>query len=313
MALSGDLRQVRDAQHLAARRRARAAPGRRSRPRRRRCRQSTSSNTMQRAVSAAQDTCTASDRRASSPPEATLASARGGWPGLVLTRNSIRSMPCARGLGVLERGHVDQEAAAGHAELLHARRDVLGQGPRGRGAPRRELPRLLPGSLRARQLSCARSAPRSAAAVSSAASSAASASRRAPAAPRAAHAVLARQLLDRGQPALDGVGALRIEVERIAGSAAGCGRRPTRSSASSSSGATAHRARASSAGGAAQRRQRARQQCCAVGRLGFVQTLRAPLRTASSSRPRLARRACSSRELGQLAGRSPSASSSCTW
>ena len=58
---------------------------------------STSSNTMQRVACAAPDTCTASDSRASSPPEATLASARGGCPGLAVTRNSMLSIPCSVG------------------------------------------------------------------------------------------------------------------------------------------------------------------------------------------------------------------------
>src|SRR5215831_18128203 len=50
---------------------------------------STSSNTMQRGSCDAHATCTASDRRESSPPEATLARERGGEPGLAVTRNSI--------------------------------------------------------------------------------------------------------------------------------------------------------------------------------------------------------------------------------
>ncbi len=87
VALGGDLRQMRDAQYLASLPSARSSPPTISAtappmP------ASTSSNIMQRGL-LAQDTCTASDRRASSPPEATLASARGGEPGLALTRNSI--------------------------------------------------------------------------------------------------------------------------------------------------------------------------------------------------------------------------------
>ena len=89
---------------------------------------------MQRASFAEQATCTASDRRASSPPEATLASGRSGWPGLAVTRNSTASKPCAAG-SPFGLGDVDEEAAAGHAQRLHARGDVLGQRAR-RGLPR---------------------------------------------------------------------------------------------------------------------------------------------------------------------------------
>ena len=88
MALGGDLRQVRDAQHLAAlAERAQLA----------------AHDLRDRAADAGVDfvehhaarlargarTCTASDRRDSSPPEATFASGRSGWPGLAVTRNSI--------------------------------------------------------------------------------------------------------------------------------------------------------------------------------------------------------------------------------
>ena len=51
--------------------------------------ESTSSNTMQRVSRAAQETCTARDRRDNSPPEATFASGRSGWPGFAVTRSSI--------------------------------------------------------------------------------------------------------------------------------------------------------------------------------------------------------------------------------
>ena len=97
MALRGDLRQMRHAQHLSAL--AELA-------------QLAADDLGHRAADAGVDlvehhaaalhrprrhTCTASDRRESSPPEATFAIARGGWPGLVLTRNSTRSRPCAAG------------------------------------------------------------------------------------------------------------------------------------------------------------------------------------------------------------------------
>ena len=60
--------------------------------------ESTSSNTIVGTASRpSAATSIASEMRDSSPPEATLRSGRGGWPGLAATRNSTRSPPCGSG------------------------------------------------------------------------------------------------------------------------------------------------------------------------------------------------------------------------
>jgi hypothetical protein len=66
-------------------------------------------------------TAMASARRDNSPPEATLARARGVLPAWPATRSSTASSPKACGSSCVQQRHL--EAAAGHAQLLHGLRD----------------------------------------------------------------------------------------------------------------------------------------------------------------------------------------------
>ncbi len=65
--------------------------------------------------------------RDSSPPEATLARALSGWPGLALTRNSTCSSPCGCGSSLLPACSSMAEAPARHAQGLHLGLHRLGQ------------------------------------------------------------------------------------------------------------------------------------------------------------------------------------------
>ena len=300
MSLSGDLRQVRHAQHLRRARRAVAARGRRSRRPHRRCRRRPHRTPCSEAALPAQDTCTASDSRASSPPEATLAIARGGWPGLVLTRNSIRSMPCGGRFGGLAAA--TRRSGSGRRPCrvpACARRSPWpGRGRRSRAGAE---------SCRASFLVTCQSQPRaaraprrrSAAAVSRPASSCAQFATAAPAAPPGATRCLRASS--------------SIAASRRSMASARCGSSSsasrycsklwpaslTRSAASSSSALSGASCVSSALAGAARRVARA-SSACAVAPSAFVQTLERAARAASISRPRLASRACSSLQLGDL-------------
>src|SRR5689334_11089296 len=93
--------------------------------------ESTSSNTMQRVSRAAQETCTASERRERSQR---LPGVRGNAE-LDLV-DAVR-----RGLRRRERRDLDLEAASGHAQRLHAGRDVFGERAPRSDAARSELGR----------------------------------------------------------------------------------------------------------------------------------------------------------------------------